>query len=309
MSVAFPCSTVPSVMTGRHATYAQVALLAIAAVWGGTFVMVQDAVREMPVLTFLAYRFLAAAAIVAYAFRRQLRALSMAGWRAGLVMGVFLTLGYVLQTLALLDTTAANAGFITGLFVVFTPLLAAAVLRVRVSAVTWAGAVVSAIGLALLAGVGGSWHPLGDGLALGCAVAFAAHILVTDAGVRSHAIGGLLAVQLAVCGFACLAASAAIGDLVAPSSGSLWVALAVTAVIASALGFWVQSYAQRHAPPARTALILASEPAFAGLFGVTLQGDQLSRLSLLGAVMILAAIIAVEVLPRRRDRRAQALAA
>lgn len=139
------------VMNSRHAVFAQVALLAIAAVWGATFVMVQDAVREMPVLTFLAYRFLAAAGIVAFVFRRQLRALSAAGWRAGMLMGVFLTLGYVLQTVALLHTTAANAGFITGLFVVFTPLLAAATLRVRVPAVTWAGAAVSAVGLALLA--------------------------------------------------------------------------------------------------------------------------------------------------------------
>ena len=295
-------------MTSRHAIYAQVALLAMAAVWGATFVMVQDAVREMPVLTFLAYRFLAAAAIVAFVFRRQLRSLSAAGWRAGGLMGVFLTLGYVLQTLALLHTTAANAGFITGLFMVFTPLLAAATLRVRVSRITWVGAGVSAIGLALLAGVGGSWHPLGDALALGCAIAFAAHILATDSGVRSHAIGGLLAVQLACCGFACLLASAAMGDLEAPSSGSLWMALAVTAVLASALGFWVQSYAQRHAPPARTALILASEPAFAGLFGVTLQGDQLTGVSLIGALLILSAIVAVEVLPRR-SRRAEAVAA
>ena len=297
------------VMSSRHAVLAQVALLAIAAVWGATFVMVQDAVREMPVLTFLAYRFLAAAAIVAFVFRRQLRALSATGWRAGLLMGVFLTLGYVLQTAALLHTTAANAGFITGLFVVFTPLLAAAALRVRVPAVTWAGAAVSAVGLALLAGVGGTWNLLGDGLALGCAVAFAAHILVTDAGVRSHAVGGLLAVQLAVCGFTCLLGSAAMGDLVVPSSGSLWVALAVTAVLASAVGFWVQSYAQRHAPPARTALILASEPAFAGLFGVTLQGDQLTRVSLVGALLIMSAIIAVEVLPRLRDRREAVMAA
>lgn len=99
------------------------------------------------------------------------------------------------------------------------------------------------------------------------------------------------------------------GDLVMPSSGSLWVALAVTAVLASALGFWVQSYAQRHTPPARTALILASEPAFAGLFGVTLQGDQLTRVSLLGALLILSAIVAVEVLPRRRNRREPVMAA
>ena len=296
-------------MSLRPAVIAQIALLGIAALWGATFVMVQDAIRELAVLTFLGYRFVAAALIVGVAFRRQLLALGAAGWRAGLGMGVFLTAGYVLQTAALLDTSAANAGFITGLFMIFTPLLAAIVVRTRVPASTWAAALISAAGLALLAGVGGSWRPLGDGLALGCAVAFAAHILVTDAAVKRHQIGALLAVQLGVCGLVCVTGAAAMGDLAVPSSASLWWALAVTAVVASALGFWVQSYAQRHAPPARTALILASEPAFAGLFGVTLQGDQLTRVSLLGALLILSAIVAVEVLPRRRDRRAEAVAA
>ena len=286
-------------MSVRPATLAQLALLGIAAVWGATFVMVQDAVHQMPVLTFLGYRFLAAALIVGVAFRRQLPGLGAAGWRAGLGMGAFLTAGYVLQTAALLETSAANAGFITGLFMVFTPLLSAFVLRRRVPPATWAAVLVSAVGLALLAGIGGSWRPLGDGLALGCALAFAAHILVTDAAVKRHRIGALLAVQLAVCGVACMAGAAVMGDLVAPSSPSLWWALGVTAVVASALGFWVQSYAQRHAPPARIALILACEPAFAGLFGVTLQGDRLTGLALLGAALILTAVLAIELLPRR----------
>ena len=296
-------------MSLRPATLAQLALLGIAALWGGTFVMVQDAVHEIPVLTFLGYRFVAAALIVGIAFRRQLPALGATGWRAGLGMGAFLTAGYVLQTAALLDTSAANAGFITGLFMVFTPLLSAAVLRTRVPASTWAAALVSAGGLALLAGVGGSWRPLGDGLALGCAVAFAAHILVTDSAVKRHQIGALLAVQLGVCGLVCITGAAAMGDLVVPDSASLWWALAVTAVVASALGFWVQSYAQRHAPPARIALILACEPAFAGLFGVTLQGDRLTGLALLGAALILAAVLAVELLPRRAGARAQTVTA
>ena len=101
--------------------------MGIAAVWGLTFVMVQDAVEELPVLTFLGYRFTAAAALVALAFRRELAALSCDGWRAGLLMGAFLTAGYVFQTYALQHTTASNAGFITGLFVVLTPVLIACV--------------------------------------------------------------------------------------------------------------------------------------------------------------------------------------
>jgi drug/metabolite transporter (DMT)-like permease len=98
----------------------------------------------------------------------------------------------------------------------------------------------------------------------------------------------------------CLVIAAAAGDLEVPSDGKVWSALAVTAVVASALGFFVQTYAQQHAPPARTALILASEPAFAGLFGYLLSDDRLSAVAWLGAGLIMAAIVAVELLPRWR---------
>ena len=118
---------------------------------------------------------------------------------------------------------------------------------------------------------------------------------------RDHETGALLAVQLGVCGLSCLVAGALTdGGLEAPGSGDVWLALFVTAVFASALGFFVQTYAQKHAPPARTALILASEPAFGGLFGYLLAGDRLSPTAWLGAALIMAAILVVELLPRLR---------
>ena len=277
---------------------AELALVGIAAVWGLTFVMVQDAIAELPSMAFLAYRFIPAALIVGVVFWRPLRALSADGWRAGAWMGVLLCAGYVLQTLGLEETTASNAGFITGLFVVFTPILGAVVLRDRIGPVAWIAAGVSALGLYLLSGAGGDLDLRGDGLVLLCALAFAAHILVTARGVRHHDVGALLVVQLSVCGLLCLAGAAAAGDLEAPTGGTVWSALVVTSLVASALGFFVQTYAQQHAPPARTALILASEPAFAGLFGWLLNDERLSALSLSGAALILAAIVAVEVLSR-----------
>jgi drug/metabolite transporter (DMT)-like permease len=278
---------------------AELSLVGIAAIWGLTFTMVQDAVEQLPVLDFLGYRFTAAALIVALVFRRSLARLSRAGWRAGLLMGVFLTASYVLQTFGLEHTSASNTGFITGLFVVITPVLAAIFLRERIGRLGWAAAVVSAIGLYLLSGTHG-FNARGDGLVLLCAVAVAAHILVTSRYARDHDIGALLAVQLGVCGLSCLAAGAIANGLEAPRGGSVWLALFVTAVFASALGFFVQTYAQRHAPPARTALILASEPAFGGLFGYLLAGDRLSTTAWLGAALIMAAIVAVELLPRLR---------
>ena len=271
--------------------------------WGLTFVMVQDAIAVLPTMAFLAYRFGSAAVLVAVIFRDRIRSLGAAGWRAGAVMGVFLCAGYVFQTLGLEHTSASNAGFITGLMVVFTPVLGAVFLGQRLPAVAWAAAAVSAAGLYLLSGAGGGLELGGDGLVLLCAIAFAAHILVTDRAVGDHDVGALLVVQLSVVGLACLVMAGATGQLEVPRGLTVWSALLVTSLVASALGFFVQTYAQRNAPPARTALILASEPAFAGLFGFLLAGERLGLVSWVGAAMILAAIVAVEVVPRLRPPR------
>lgn len=278
---------------------AELALIGIAAVWGLTFTMVQDAVALLPVMAFLGYRFAWATALVAPIFWKRLRALPRDGIRAGLLMGAFLTAGYILQTLGLQKTTASDAGFITGLFVVLTPVLGALFLGQRISRTAWVAAAVSALGLYLLSGAGGDFRLRGDGLVFLAALSFAAHILATGRAASRYDVGALLVVQLAVAALVCLAGAAIAGDLEPPEGGRVWSALAVTAVVASALGFFVQTYAQQHAPPARTALILASEPAFAGLFGYLLAGDRLSALAWLGAGLIMSAIVAVELLGRR----------
>jgi drug/metabolite transporter (DMT)-like permease len=278
-------------------------LVGIAAVWGLTFVMVQDAIETLPPMAFLAYRFLPAGALVALAFWRPLRRLSLRGWLAGMFMAVFLTAGYVCQTLGLQHTSASKAGFITGLFVVLTPLLAALVLRVRIARAAWAAAWLSALGLLLLSGAGGGFRVAGDGLVFLCACAFAAHILVTSEAVGRHEWGALVAVQLTACGLVSLVIAAFAGQLERPHGATAWSALLVTSLIASALGFLVQTYAQQHTPPARTALILAAEPAFAGLFGFLLNDERLSAVAWLGALLIMGAILAVDVVPRLRPPR------
>ncbi|HEX2051442.1 MAG TPA: DMT family transporter [Actinomycetota bacterium] len=285
------------------AAAAETALVAIAAVWGITFVMVQDAVALIPVMTFLAYRFLPAAALVAIVFRRPLRTLGRDGVLAGAGMGAFLTAGYVFQTLGLERTTASKAGFITGLMVVLTPVFGALFLRDRAGGIAWLAAGVSAVGLYLLTGAGGELDVAGDGLVLLCACAFAFHILFTGRAVRHHHFGALLVVQLAVAGLFSVAVAAAAGDLVVPRDATVWSALAVTSIVGSALGFLVQTYAQQHAPPARTALILASEPAFAGLFAYLLQGETLGLDGWTGAGLILGAIVMVQAVPALRPSR------
>ena len=218
-------------------------------------------------------------------------------------MGVFLTAGYVFQTLGLERTSASNAGFITGLFVVLTPLFGAVLLRQSAGAPAWIAAFVSAVGLFLLSRTGGTGDLDGDVLVFFCACSFSFHILATGRVAKQHDTGALLSVQLGVCGVITLIWAAASGDLLFPREGSLWIALVVTSLFATALGFYIQTYAQRHASEARTALILASEPAFAGLFAYILLNETLTLLGWVGAALILGSIVMIEVVPYLRPPR------
>lgn len=282
---------------------AEIALVAIAAIWGLTFVMVQDAIALLPVMTFLAYRFLSAAIVVTLLSARVVWALPLRGWLAGLVMSVFLTAGYISQTLGLARTTASNTGFITGLFVVLTPIFGALLLGQRAGKAAWIAAAISCAGLFLLSGAGKEVNLIGDGLVVLTACSFALHILSTDKAVGRYDIRALLAVQLGACGLFCFASAAVTGDLAIPRTTTVWSALMVTSLIATALGFFVQTYAQTHASPARIALILASEPAFAGLFAWLLNGETLNGAGWVGAGLIMAAICGVELMPYLRTHR------
>lgn len=293
----------PAMKSPTRERVAELALVGVAAVWGLTFVMVQDAVRILPVMTFLAYRFIPAAFLVALIFHKQLASLPLRGWVTGAQIGLFLTSGYIFQTVGLERTSAAHAGFITGLFVVLTPLFGAVFLRESAGAPAWVAAAVSAVGLYLLSGVGGELDFAGDGLVFLCACAFAGHILATGRAVKRYDVGALLAVQLGLCGAFSLVVAAVSGDVVAPRGRTVWAALAVTSVLASAAAFFIQTYAQRHASPSRTALILASEPAFAGLFAYVLNGETLSAAGWAGAGLILVAIVGVELVPTLRPPR------
>ncbi len=284
-------------MKERRAVLAEIGLVGIAAIWGLTFVMVQDAIKEIEVPTFLAYRFIPASLIVAIVSFRTLRDLPAEGWRIAAIMGLFLTAGYAFQTFGLERTTASHAGFITGLFVVLTPVFGALLLRQRVERTAWVASGVSAVGLYLLSGLSGEGSLFGDVLVFGCACSFAFHILATDKGVKNYPVGALLAIQLGVCGLLSLTVATVQGELVVPTGFSVWSALVVTSLFASALGFFMQTYAQLHATPARTALILASEPAFAGLFAYLLKGESLSGFGWLGALLIMGAIVTIEALP------------
>jgi drug/metabolite transporter (DMT)-like permease len=284
-------------VTGRLRRYGvELALIAVAAVWGGTFVMVKDAVARYPLYGFLGWRFAIATVAFLVLFPKTFSRFKPGTLRAGLLAGLFLTAGYVFQTWGLQGTSASKAAFITGMFVVITPLLQVVVLRRAPRLAAVGGVVAAVIGLWLLSGAGtGGWNA-GDTRVFLCAVAYSAHMIVLGGIGRQHDVRALTLVQLAVTGVVCGAISLVVERAPIPAGTSVWVALLVTGVLASAVAFAVQTYAQRHLSPTRTALILIMEPVFGGVFGYFLAGDRLGTRGWIGAGLIFAGMVLSEVI-------------
>jgi drug/metabolite transporter (DMT)-like permease len=272
------------------------ALVGVTAVWGSTFVVVKDAVEQMPVTDFLTWRFALAAAAMLLLRPRSVSALGTAGRRAGALVGLALGVGYLLQTLGLQHTSAAVSGFITGMFVVLTPLGAAVLLRRPPGASAWLAVGVATVGLGLLS-LHGFSVGTGELLTLGCAAAFALHIVGLGQWAGSYDAFGLAVVQLLTTALLC-AVVAVPGGLAVPPSASVWGALALTALAATALAFVVQTWAQAHLPPTRAAVVMTMEPVFSGLFAVLLAGEVLGLRTLAGAALVLVAMVLTEVGPR-----------
>ena len=274
-----------------------IALVGVTAVWGSTFVVVKDAIEHMAVMDFLAWRFAIAALVMAAMRPRAVAELGATGRRHGLLLGSALAAGYVAQTYGLRRTPATVSGFITGLFVVFTPLCAGLLLRRRVDTASWLGVAVATGGLALL-----SLHGLsvgrGEAITLLCALSFALHIVGLGEWSRPEDAYGLAVVQLAT--VAVVSAVAAAPDTLAPPpDAKVWGAILLTALAATAVGFFVQTWAQAHLAPTRAAVVMTMEPVFAGVFGVAVGGDDLTARVVVGALLVLAAMFLVELGPRR----------
>ena len=295
---------------------AELALLVVAAVWGGTFLTVQGAIRQMEPLSFLAWRFALSTVILLLLFRKRFgwrgasRSRASSTARAGAAMGLFLTIGYALQTLGMAGTSVSNAAFVTGLFCVLTPLFGAIVFGLPTARSTWLAIVLAAVGLYLMTGTSGRFNPA-DGLVLLGACAFAFHVLATGRAVRRADPMVLTTVQVAICSLLCAIAAIGTGGLEMPPNAEAWFAIGLTGAVAGAVGYAVQSHAQRYLPPAETGLILISEPVFAGAFAFALNGERLSPPALVGAAITLLAIGIAELAPvaaRRLAPRAAAIA-
>jgi drug/metabolite transporter (DMT)-like permease len=268
-------------------------LLAVTAVWGVTFVQVKDAVEIYPLFAFLAVRFALASATLAPAAARRVRGVGKDGLLAGAVLGVLLAAGFGLQTAGLERTTVSSTGFITGLYVLLTPLFALVLFRVRIPIQVWGGVALALVGLALLSGVEAG-SSTGDLLVLASTAAQALQIVMVERYANRFDAVGLAFLQTAVAFVVFAAIALALGDLSVPRGWTVWSALIVTAVFASAFAYLIQIWAQRRISATRIAIIFSLETVWAGFFGYLLAGDRLGWLGWSGCGLIFAGIVLAE---------------
>jgi drug/metabolite transporter (DMT)-like permease len=276
---------------------ATLTLLGITAAWGSTFFLIKDLLERVPTLDFLGVRFAIAAVALVLVAPRALGRLSGEARRHAVVLGLLYGLGQILQTAGLAHTPASVSGFITGLYVVATPLFAAVLLHTRITWLTWAAVLLAVIGLAVLT-LDGLSVGYGEALTFVAAMLYALHIVGLGAWSTATDAMGLAILQLIVIAVVCLVCTAPNG-IVLPDRASDWASLLYMALIPGALGIVGQTWAQAHLPPTRTAIVMSMEPVFAAFFAVLLGGESLTSRMLLGGAFVLAAMLVVELGPRR----------
>jgi drug/metabolite transporter (DMT)-like permease len=268
-------------------------LIAVTAVWGVTFVQVKDAVALYPLFAFLALRFGIASCTLAVPAAGRLRGLGRAGTLGAAIAGALLGAGYVLQTAGLERTSVSSTGFITGMYVVLTPVLALALFRVRIARAAWLGVALATVGLALLSGVHGG-SPGGDLLVLAGAAVFSLQIVLMERYAPRYDAFAFTLVEMLAAFAGLLVIAVAVGQLAVPHGRTVWGALLVTGVFASALAFLAQTWAQRKASATQTAVAFSLEPVWAAFFGFTLAGDRLGATGWIGCAVIMAGIVLAE---------------
>jgi drug/metabolite transporter (DMT)-like permease len=268
-------------------------LVAVTAVWGVTFVQVKDAVALYPLFAFLALRFAIASVTLAPPGARRVRTLGRDGAVAAVLAGALLGSGYALQTAGLERTSVSSTGFITGMYVVLTPLLALALFRVRTGVTAWVGIALAAVGLALLAGVHAG-AAAGDLLVLAGAAVYSLQIVLMERYAPRYDALAFTLVEMLTSFGGLLVVAVALGELKLPHGWTVWGALLVTGVFASALAYLAQTWAQRHTTATQTALAFSLEPVWAAFFGFTLAGDRLGALGWAGCAVIMAGIVTAE---------------
>jgi len=264
------------------------ALLSVAAMWGAAFVLMKDAIKRQDVNSFLFTRFAVAAVVMLLLKPKVVKYFSRDLLTKGFIAGCFLGTGYILQTLGLARTTAAVTGFVTGMYVIATPLIAALVLHQKISRRTWAYVLIATIGLALLSLHGWSVG-IGELLVFGSAIAFASHIIALGQWSSGRDAYALTVVQLATCAILAGLASLISGYQAPPDRG-VWGVVVFTAIFATAIAFIIQTWSQAHMSSTKVAVILTMEVVFAAIFAVIFGGERLTLQIGLGGALVVGAM-------------------
>lgn len=264
--------------------------------WGVTFVVVKDAVSQVDVFVFLAQRFSAASCILLLLWPFLKRPIDGKTLLKGSILGVMLFGGFALQTLALLYTSASNTAFLTGLNVVFVPLLSAVIFKKAIAAKSIAGAALAFIGLYLLCATGASWSfNKGDLLSFACSICIAIHIIYTGKYARQYDVYWLTTIQLSVIGLLSLLIAHLTGHDALAWYPEIRDALIICALFATIFAFLVQTGMQQFISASSTALIFCLEPVFAAICAYFLIDEIIGTNGLIGAGLILSGMILSEI--------------
>jgi drug/metabolite transporter (DMT)-like permease len=284
-------------VAGRSALARVLMLTAATAVWGSTFVVTKGTLPGMATAGFLAWRFGIAAVVLALVWSRRLRAMTARDVRQGVLLGIFLASGFLLQTTGLREVSAASSGFLTGTMVVLTPLMAAVVFRERVGRAGWGAVLLAMCGIALLTLPG--WTPgLGAVLTVGGAACFALHIAGLSRWATSANARGLTALSVLVAAGLCAGTAIVSGGIHAPPTPSAWRSLLYLAVVATCLGFAVQAWAQSGLSATQAAVVMTLEPVFAAALAAAVGGEHLSVAAAAGGLIVVASMFVAELGPR-----------
>ncbi|WP_049623118.1 DMT family transporter [Frateuria defendens] len=280
------------------AALATLGLVLMTAVWGSTFVLIKGVVERMPVADFLAVRFLLAALAMLALFVGPVRRLGRRQFGRALLLGLLYGVAQLLQTWGLKLIAPSVSGFVTGMYVVFTPLLTTVLLRQRLAGAVWVAVLLATAGLALLS-LNGLSVDAGVWLTLASALLYALHIVGLGHWSRPEEAFGMSAVQMVAIAAVCLLATAPHGPMLPPDR-SAWIAVLYMALIAGAGAMLMQTWAQAHLPATRAAIVMTTEPVFAAAFAVAFGSDALTWRMVVGGALVLGAMYLVELAPRRR---------
>ena len=276
-----------------------VLLASVALVWGSTFSIMKNTLARSDVNSFLAWRFIIAALLMAIARPQSFKHIDRTFLVRGVAIGALLGGGYLFQTFGLTQTTVAKTGFITGLYAVFVPLIAAGIFKDRVSKGQWVAVGLAAIGLAFLS-LNGLSIGIGEFLVLCSAILFAFHIVALSHWAPSRDAYALTMIQMATVGVISLIASAKNGLQVPPDHG-VWIAIIYCAVFASAIAFMVQTWTQSFMSATTVGVVLTLEYIFAAIFGVLFSHEHMTWRTLLGGAFVMGGLYLIVIIEGRQE--------